>query len=367
MLGSDSPVTDKKVHSPSQSSVNLSTSSGFPGNGVTSNTDLVKGAPKSIHVYTEEKETKKLGKQSSIEIKSSVVSSEVSLDKEEPSTQREEAISWNMGPGFNIAQLWAKERASVVEASKIDRQEIFTVPVGVKSSYCSTESDNILSETAEDTSRELSCPPSLTSGDDLSDVCLNTAKDIYNSALTILKGRNVDESRKLGVLSVRAASMLESERELKKIWTPMTEMQYRGGTYRGRCQGGLPEGKGHLTFMDGSFYDGLWRCGKRSGLGTFCYSNGDVFQGSWRDDLMHGKGWFYFHTGDRWFANFWKGKANGEGRFYSKNGSIFFGHFKKGWRHGRGLCIDIDGSRWIELWDEGVLVKRTEQDSEAWG
>lgn len=47
--------------------------------------------------------------------------------------------------------------------------------------------------------------------------------------------------------------------------------------------------QGRLTFVDGSFYDGMWRGGKRSGLGTLYYSNGDVFHGTWRDDLMHGK------------------------------------------------------------------------------
>ncbi|RWW57400.1 hypothetical protein BHE74_00035829, partial [Ensete ventricosum] len=81
----------------------------------------------------------------------------------------------------------------------------------------------------------------------------------------------------------------EAERESEKSWTPVIEIQFRGGSYRGRCQGGLPEGKGRLTFKDGSFYDGMWRNGKRCGLGTLYYSNGDVFQGSWRDDLIHGK------------------------------------------------------------------------------
>ncbi|KAK9059961.1 hypothetical protein SSX86_020665 [Deinandra increscens subsp. villosa] len=172
-----------------------------------------------------------------------------------------------------------------------------------------------------------------------------------------------DVSRKNGTLSARAASMLESERESQKKWSPVVEINYRGGIYVGRCQGGLPEGKGRLSLGDGSMYDGLWRYGKRSGLGTFCFSNGDVFRGSWRDDVMHGKGWFYFHTGDRWFVNFWKGKANGEGRFYSTNGDIFFGHFKNGWRDGHFLCIDDSGSRYVEIWDEGVLVSRKQLES----
>lgn len=37
--------------------------------------------------------------------------------------------------------------------------------------------------------------------------------------------------------------MQEAERDSPKKWTPLVEMQYRGGVYKGRCQGGLPEGK----------------------------------------------------------------------------------------------------------------------------
>ncbi|CAA0811547.1 Protein ACCUMULATION AND REPLICATION OF CHLOROPLASTS 3 [Striga hermonthica] len=168
-----------------------------------------------------------------------------------------------------------------------------------------------------------------------------------------------------GVLSSRAASMLESERDSQNKWSRVVEMKYRGGIYRGRIQGGLPEGKGRLLLGNGSIYDGMWRYGKRSGLGTYYFNSGDVFQGSWRDDVMHGKGWIYFHTGDRWFVNFWKGKANGEGRFYSKLGDVFFGHFKEGWRHGHFLRINVHGTRSEELWDEGVLVSETTLDPDA--
>ncbi|KAK6146647.1 hypothetical protein DH2020_020516 [Rehmannia glutinosa] len=192
-----------------------------------------------------------------------------------------------------------------------------------------------------------------------------TDADSNNNVSSFNKRNRTRNYKKQGVLSSRAASMLESERDSQKKWSRVVEMKYRGGIYRGRSQGGLPEGKGRLLLGDGSIYDGMWRYGKRSGLGTFYFNNGDVFQGSWRDDVMHGKGWIYFHTGDRWFANFWKGKANGEGRFYSKLGDVFFGHFKEGWRHGHFLRINVDGTRSQELWDEGVLVSEKQLDADA--
>ncbi|KAH9658717.1 protein ACCUMULATION AND REPLICATION OF CHLOROPLASTS 3 [Citrus sinensis] len=254
--------------------------------------------------------------------------------------QRELLNSWNLGPGYQIAQQWAKERSADSRASTmIDNLGIFCLPIGVRASE---ELDIFCSQQQEPkTENDVKEPPTGASFD--------VMRDFYSTAATLLKGKTADVRKKQGVLSTRAASMLEAERDSPKKWTPVVEIQYRGGIYRGRCQGGLPEGKGRLILEDGSIYEGMWRYGKRSGLGIFYFSNGDVFQGSWRDDMMHGKGWFYFHTGDRWFANFWKGKANGEGRFYSKFGDIFFGRFRDGWRHGDFLCIDVGGKRYTRI------------------
>ncbi|KAF6174615.1 hypothetical protein GIB67_006267 [Kingdonia uniflora] len=272
----------------------------------------------------------------------------------EHSFEREPLLSWNVGPAFHLAQEWAKEREAISGANPIlDTKFSYTLPVGVKPSKNSTISPEFLK------TPEPSEPGTL---DDVN-AGLEAIINFYNSTSSRVMGKYVDSPRKQGSISARAASMLESERDSQKKWSPVMEMQYQGGIYRGRCQGGLPEGKGRLTVVDGNIYDGMWRFGKRSGPGAFYFSNGDVFQGSWRDDLMHGKGWFYFHTGDRWYANFWKGKANGESRFYSKNGEIFFGHFQDGWRHGHCLHIDGEGKRCAEIWEEGVLLSRQQLDS----
>ncbi|KAF3976814.1 hypothetical protein CMV_000020 [Castanea mollissima] len=290
-----------------------------------------------------------------------------------PAFQREPLVSWNLGPAYQIAEEWAKERATDTgTAPIIDDLSIFHLPVGVRPSDELRDNVNISftaqnpdPETDDDVKARPTVYPSVSSWSALTDAGFEAVKDIYNSAFTLFNGKYVDVPKKQGVVSVRAASMLEAERDSPKKWSPILEIQYRGGIYRGRCQGGLPEGKGRLVLGDGSIYDGMWRYGKKSGLGTFYFSNGDVFQGSWREDVMHGKGWFYFHTGDRWFANFWKGKANGEGRFYSKSGDVFFGHFQDGWRHGHFLCIDVDGTRSLEIWDQGVLVSSKQLDSDT--
>uniref|UniRef100_A0A5B6YP81 Protein ACCUMULATION AND REPLICATION OF CHLOROPLASTS 3 n=2 Tax=Davidia involucrata TaxID=16924 RepID=A0A5B6YP81_DAVIN len=263
--------------------------------------------------------------------------------------QREPLLRRNLGPGYQAALDWSKEGANdSVAAPVFDNTSLYRLPVGVKPSEELKDSPII--------SKTVLCQEKITEDD------IKAQAEVTS---TLLKENYSNVSKKQGGLSARAASMLEAERDSQKKWSPIVEIKYRGGIYRGRCQGGLPEGKGCLSLGDGSIYDGMWRYGKRSGLGTFYFSNGNVFQGSWRDDVMHGKGWFYFHTGDRWFANFWKGKANGEGRFYSKLGDVFFGHFKDGWRHGHFLCINVDGERFLEIWEEGVLVSCKQLDSDA--
>ncbi|WVY98761.1 hypothetical protein V8G54_030912 [Vigna mungo] len=265
--------------------------------------------------------------------------------------QREQLENWNLGPGFEVAKKWAQEKAA--DATPIvDNLSIFHLPVGVRPSEELKERLEISFMTKQhepDTDNVVKAQTFNGGTSSWSAATDGSLEAVMDFASSLLKGKNANKSKTHGVLSVRAASMLEAERDFSKKWSPVVEMQYRGGRYKGRCQGGLPEGKGRLVLRDGSIYDGLWRYGKRSGPGTFYFKNGDMFQGLWRDDVIHGKGWFYFHTGDRWFANFWKGKANGEGRFYTKSGDAFFGNFKDGWRHGQFLCINANGTRLVAL------------------
>ncbi|KAF8097623.1 hypothetical protein N665_0285s0054 [Sinapis alba] len=259
--------------------------------------------------------------------------------------QREPIANWSMDPGHQSEQKRAADSGDTAVLSLA----IVNLPVGVRPSKNLNSSLSVASQ------------PSRNDESFFNSNILSKDSSSY-TASTLLSEKYADFTKQRN-LSARAASMLEAERDSSKRWSPIQEMQYRGGLFKGRCQGGLPEGKGRLVLGDGSIYDGMWHNGKRSGLGTFYFKNGDVFQGTWREDLIHGKGWFYFHKGDRWFANFWKGKASGEGRFYSKSGEIFFGHFKDGWRQGEFLCIDVDGTRYSETWNDGVLIDRKQVDA----
>ncbi|XP_021727938.1 protein ACCUMULATION AND REPLICATION OF CHLOROPLASTS 3-like [Chenopodium quinoa] len=284
--------------------------------------------------------------------------------------ERQLFINRNLRPGHRISHEWHEEELNVSGADPLaDNPRIFQLPVGVRLSTDLQDiyDDSNLSLSAEKINDEVqmqaSSVPSVPPRNGITDTSFDAVTGFWNSASVLLKRKQPIASKKQGVLSARAASMLESERDTNTKWCPVMEIRYRGGIYKGRCQGGLPEGRGRLTFLDRTVYDGMWRYGKRSGIGSLFFSNGDVFHGSWRDDLMHGKGWLYFHTGERWFANFWKGRANGEGRFYSKSGEVFFGNFQDGWRHGQFLCVKVDGTRFVEIWDDGVLLSSKELDT----
>lgn len=285
-------------------------------------------------------------------------------------SERELLINQNFEPGYRIAPDSAEEDLnSSAGVSVADNPRTFILPVGVRLSddlHETFDRSNSRQPVERLTPEDAQVQAAIASVSPLNGVTnagLDVVAEFWNSASTLLGGQQLDITKKQGILSARAASMLEAERDAKTRWSPVVEIRYRGGIYKGRCQGGLPEGRGRLTFQDGSVYDGMWRYGKRSGMGSLFFSNGDVFHGSWRDDLMHGKGWLYFHSGERWFANFWKGRANGEGRFYSKSGEIFFGQFQDGWRHGHFLYIKVDGARYVEIWNEGVRVSSEELDS----
>lgn len=298
-------------------------------------------------------------------------SKSIEQDDEAQTFGRKLLINRNLRPGYRIAQDWHDEEMSISGADPLaDNPRIFHLPVGVRlsSDLQDTCDKSNISWPAEDNNdddvqKQASALSSVPPLNGISDGGLDAVSGLWNSASVLLKRKQPIVSKKQGVLSARAASMLESERDTKTRWSPVMEIRYRGGAYKGRCQGGLPEGRGRLTFLDGTVYDGMWRFGKRSGMGSLFFSNGDVFHGSWRDDVMHGKGWLYFHTGERWFANFWKGRANGEGRFYSKSGEVLFGHFRDGWRHGQFFCVKVDGTRFVEIWDDGVRMSSEELDT----
>lgn len=103
-----------------------------------------------------------------------------------------------MGPGYQIAQQWAKERSADSRASTvIDNLGIFCLPVGVRASE---ELDFFSQQQEPKTEDDVKEP--------LTGASFDVMRDFYSTAATLLKGKTADVRKKQGVLSTRAASML---------------------------------------------------------------------------------------------------------------------------------------------------------------
>lgn len=112
-----------------------------------------------------------------------------------------------MGPGYQIAQEWAKERAAEAGANSVlNKLSIFCLPVGVRPAEELKDNVNISSLTHK-------TEPQAEDGFKVQTVAnfdtgFVVVKDFCNTASALLKGKYADPPRKQGLLSARAASML---------------------------------------------------------------------------------------------------------------------------------------------------------------
>ena len=49
-------------------------------------------------------------------------------------------------------------------------------------------------------------------------------------------------------------------------------------------------GRGKLSWVDGSLYEGEWKNDMSNGKGRLIHSDGDVYEGEWVDGMAHGQG-----------------------------------------------------------------------------
>lgn len=135
---------------------------------------------------------------------------------ETPAYSRDSLFTRNLGPGYAVAQEWAKESATISShASAPEHLNNFNLPVGVRpserskisvssqTSEPSAESDINNNTVAESVIKSSNSPWSA-----LTDASFEAVKSFYNSASTIVEHKQSDPPVKQGGLSMRAASML---------------------------------------------------------------------------------------------------------------------------------------------------------------
>ena len=143
-----------------------------------------------------------------------------------------------------------------------------------------------------------------------------------------------------------------------------------GDKYVGRFKNGYIEGRGTISFRDGTEYSGQWRKNKFHGDGTRRFHNGNVYNGNYTMGKRQGQGKCYFANGDMYVGDWKNDTIHGFGRYYYNNGHSFEGMFRDGKRNGRGKYQLTDGKveiyRYVNDCRVGDGVRWSSNRKKAW-
>lgn len=123
---------------------------------------------------------------------------------------------------------------------------------------------------------------------------------------------------------------------------------YDGGTYSGESAGGVPNGKGTLTYAVGdSFgrlsYDGAWKDGVFSGYGVLRWRDGSVYAGEFVGGYFDGHGKYTWNDGTAYDGDFVGGIREGKGAYFWNDGMVYTGDVVDGSPLGKGVYNWADG------------------------
>ena len=118
-----------------------------------------------------------------------------------------------------------------------------------------------------------------------------------------------------------------------------------GRRYKGDWVAGIREGRGVMTWEDGSKYDGEWRNHGREGQGIMLWSDGTKYDGEWRADEREGYGILERPDGSRYEGEWCDGKPQGRGVLVATDGSHYEGGVQNGKAHGQGVQVFPTGER----------------------
>lgn len=143
---------------------------------------------------------------------------------------------------------------------------------------------------------------------------------------------------------------------------------YRKGEvlYSGQWCMGQREGFGRLDYEGNAFYEGDWKAGKKHGRGKQLWASGNVYEGEWRKGKMSGFGVMSWRTTEVYEGEWEESKPHGEGTHTwfaaepdaeaSQQQQInrYVGQWRFGKRHGRGTFYYANGAKYEGEWVEHV-------------
>jgi hypothetical protein len=125
-------------------------------------------------------------------------------------------------------------------------------------------------------------------------------------------------------------------------------------SYKGCWKAGLKQGKGTLTFSNGSAYEGEFENGLREGQGKMKYPSGNEYEGSWKKDKKEGQGTMHWISAFEKYEGMWSNDLpEGQGTYYWLENrtetktikTIYRGEWKQGRREGYGAFFYNNGCR----------------------
>ncbi|HMY67039.1 MAG TPA: hypothetical protein PL163_10330, partial [Leptospiraceae bacterium] len=115
----------------------------------------------------------------------------------------------------------------------------------------------------------------------------------------------------IALLAVFALTLANCSSEPKKE-TPAE-------TADGKCTSGdCKNGRGTVTYNDGSKYEGDFKDGKMNGEGALTFANGDSYKGNFANDMFSGKGTYKYANGDIYEGDFKNDLFDGNGVLTTK-------------------------------------------------
>ncbi len=164
-------------------------------------------------------------------------------------------------------------------------------------------------------------------------------------------------------------------------------ISYEDGTqYTGEFKDGKPNGMGTFVYPKGKTmeaakpisyggrtftrglpmgekYVGEVKDGKREGKGTLTYYSKAVYTGEFKDDMLSGKGTMINPNGIKYEGDFENGQPNGIGTAYFPDGKIYHGEIKSNQIEGQGVMTYPDGTVEEGIFEKGKLVTPKEEAS----
>ncbi len=147
--------------------------------------------------------------------------------------------------------------------------------------------------------------------------------------------------------------MMKAEYEKNSYTGYVTNYDDGYGYYTGNLVSGVRQGKGKITWYDGSTYDGEWNNGQKHGYGKSVWANGDTYVGEWKNHLMHGQGTYVWTNGNTYTGQWENNKKSGQGKFtWKSSGFVYDGNWINDVRQGKGTMF-FDNGKYVGDWKDG--------------